>query len=535
MRLNLSTMFTKSSDTESPGGNAGWNLEAGQSKENEFVYNSKIGQSEILNGMIYNIIKDANNFKYGSPLGEKKLIICSLFPNVLINVFNVKQKKFFTHKIQSPFLFSLIEDDSENHVLLNGRHRSIFKFKKSFRYSTYSNENFYNEIDEIIGENYPWFGIEMNYYPIHKNDSNLLVFNIIKGIENEKEKYATSTIRKGIWNNHIALYDKNIRMSEYGDILFYTDSLTPNVLDSKSQNIIFYGAPGTGKSYKVNQMIKGKEDRMERVTFHPEYDYASFVGGYKPTMGRDENGKEIIRYEFVPQSFTKIYVDAWNANATREEKDFYLVIEEINRGNCAEIFGDIFQLLDRNSDYDITPSKEIKEFLENDEKGLVNVDFGLKGGKLKLPDNLNILATMNTSDQSLFPMDSAFKRRWDWEYIPINYSRNTEKNKSANFVIKLTEDESFIWLDFIENINKLIKSNDNLGMDKCLGNYFIKPDIDENTISLKSFINKAIFYLWNDVFKDEMEYESIFKKKTSYEDFFPIEEKGVEKVKEILK
>ncbi|TKS57190.1 McrB family protein [Mesohalobacter halotolerans] len=536
MRLNLSTMFTKSSDTESPGGNAGWNLEAGQSKENGFIYNSKIGQSEILNGMVYNIIQNVDSFEYGSPLGEKRLILCSLFPNVLINVFDVKQKKFFKHKLQSPFLFSLIEDDSESHALSNGRHRSIFKFKKAFKYSDYSNENFYNEIDEIIGENHPWFGIEMNYYPINNNDTNLLVFNIIKGFENEKEKYINSASRKRIWNNHISIYDEYIRFSDYGDILLVQDISKPYILKSKSQNIIFYGAPGTGKSHKVNEIIKEKnaKDRTERVTFHPEYDYASFVGGYKPTMGKDNDDNETIRYEFVPQTLTKIYVDAWNAIANGEDKEFYLVIEEINRGNCAEIFGNIFQLLDRNSDYDITPSKELKEFLENEDKGLINIDFGLEGGKMKLPDNLHILATMNTSDQSLFPMDSAFKRRWDWEYIPINYSRDNNENTSANFVVKLSDNDKFSWLVFIEKVNELIKSNDNLGMDKCLGNYFIKPDIDENTISLKSFINKAIFYLWNDVFKDEMEDESIFKNKTTYEDFFPIEENGIVKVKEIL-
>lgn len=298
-----------------------------------------------------------------------------------------------------------------------------------------------------------------------------------------------------------------------------------NIVSSKTEKLIqkiFYGAPGTGKSHKVNEIIKEKESRFERVTFHPEYDYSSFVGGYKPAMDGDN-----IKYEFVPQAFTNIYVNAWNDL----DNDYYLVIEEINRGNCAEIFGDIFQLLDRSNDYEITPSKELKEYLRAKLSGYGNIDEN----KLLLPPNLNILATMNTSDQSLFPMDSAFKRRWDWEYIPINYSENTEENTSAKFVVKLIEGESFNWLDFIKNVNKLIKSNDNLGMDKCLGNYFIKPDIDENTISLKSFINKAIFYLWNDVFKDEMEDESIFKNKTSYEDFFPIDEKGVEKVKEILK
>jgi AAA domain (dynein-related subfamily) len=297
-----------------------------------------------------------------------------------------------------------------------------------------------------------------------------------------------------------------------------------NIVSSKLEKIIqkiYYGAPGTGKSHKVNELIKENEGRTERITFHPEYDYSSFVGGYKPAMDGDN-----IKYQFVPQAFTNIYVNAWNDL----ENDYYLVIEEINRGNCAEIFGDIFQLLDRSNDYKITPSKELKEYLKTKLSSNENIDES----KLLLPPNLNILATMNTSDQSLYPMDSAFKRRWDWEYIPIDYSRNTQENTSAKFVVELSEEESFNWLYFIENVNKLIKENENLGMDKCLGNYFIKPDKPNNTISNESFINKAIFYLWNDVFKDEMEDDSIFKDKTSYEDFFPIHSNGLNKVKEIL-
>ena len=286
---------------------------------------------------------------------------------------------------------------------------------------------------------------------------------------------------------------------------------------------IFYGAPGTGKSHKVKELTKIPEEqgRVERITFHPEYDYSSFVGGYKPTMDGDN-----IRYEFVPQAFTNIYTKAWNDL----DNDYYLVIEEINRGNCAEIFGDIFQLLDRTNDYKITPSKELKEHLEIELKNNSSID----AEKLLLPPNLNILATMNTSDQSLFPMDSAFKRRWDWEYIPINYSREEDKNSSAKFVVKLSNEESFKWLDFIKKVNEKISKNDNLGMDKCLGNYFIKPENDE--IEIATFINKAIFYLWNDVFKDETEEDSIFKNKTTYEKFFPIDdENGKQKVRDILK
>ncbi|MCG8237728.1 AAA family ATPase [Tenacibaculum finnmarkense] len=296
------------------------------------------------------------------------------------------------------------------------------------------------------------------------------------------------------------------------------NEITENKQNGLTVQKIYYGAPGTGKSHKVKEIVFGKDERTERVTFHPEYDYSSFVGSYKPTMDGD-----IIKYEFVPQAFTNIYVKAWN----NLENDYYLVIEEINRGNCAEIFGDIFQLLDRTNDYKITPSKELKEHLITELEGNSNID----AEKLLLPPNLNILATMNTSDQSLFPMDSAFKRRWDWEYIPINYD-DDEANTSSKFNVKISKTESFSWLKFIKAINLMIKENDNLGMDKCLGNYFIKPE--SNIIDLDTFINKAIFYLWNDVFKDEMEEDNIFKEKTSYEDFFPINTEGIKKVKEIL-
>ena len=314
------------------------------------------------------------------------------------------------------------------------------------------------------------------------------------------------------------------------------DILNSSDVFDKGSNIIYYGAPGTGKSHKVKEIVFGKDERTERITFHPEYDYTSFVGGYKPTMGKDEDGKEVIKYEFVAQAFTNIYVKAWNSNAEGKDEDFYLVIEEINRGNCAEIFGDIFQLLDRTNDYKITPSKELKEYLNIKLKDNSSVD----ADKLLLPPNLNILATMNTSDQSLFPMDSAFKRRWDWEYIPINYeatyinSKGDEKeNESANYLVTLPDDSSFKWLDFIKSVNNnWIRKNENLGMDKCLGNYFIKSNTKE--ITLNTFINKAVFYLWNDVFKDEMEEKNIFKDKTTYEDFFPIETDGLSKVKEIL-
>jgi len=303
-----------------------------------------------------------------------------------------------------------------------------------------------------------------------------------------------------------------------------------------AKNIIFYGAPGTGKSHKIDTKIEDLDNHFfERVTFHPEFDNISFVGGYKPRSVKvrreDEDGEYFdneVHYEFVPQSFTSIYERAWKDL----DHQYYLVIEEINRGNCAEIFGEIFQLLDRTSKYTVSPSKELREYLENAFKDVEHL--GIVNG-LKLPKNLNILATMNTSDQSLFPMDSAFKRRWDWEYIPICYLPTDElgnKNDSFDFKIDIEDGEKYKWTKFIEKINlNHIKNNPSLGMDKCIGNYFIKPDNDK-TISLKPFINKVIFYLWNDVFKDED--NKVFEENTSYEDFFPIKKNGQEKIKELF-
>lgn len=303
-----------------------------------------------------------------------------------------------------------------------------------------------------------------------------------------------------------------------------------NILQLKStEQIIYYGAPGTGKSFKVDSFIKELNFKYyERLTFHPEFDHASFVGSYKPKT-ENVNGVDEIKYKFVPQVFTNIYVRAWEDL----KNQYYLVIEEINRGNCAEIFGDIFQLLDRNSNYTVSPSDELKEHLTNK---LGKEHEGIANG-LKLPKNLSILATMNTSDQSLFPMDSAFKRRWNWEYIPICYDERTDddkENQAYKYIVRLDKNTTFEWIKFIEAVNNnKIKTNNNLGMDKCIGNYFIKTETTE--ITLKEFVNKAIFYLWNDVFKDEDSSESIFEKGVSYEDFFPIETNGKEEVIKILK
>ena len=257
---------------------------------------------------------------------------------------------------------------------------------------------------------------------------------------------------------------------------------------TEARQIIYYGCPGSGKSHMVKEITNTIDPNyVFRTTFHPDTDYASFVGCYKPRMNDG-----VIEYSFTPQIFTNAYIKAWEDTS----KPVYLIIEEINRGNCAQIFGDLFQLLDRDkvtgkSEY---PIKADKDLVAHIEKVLGVGHEGIKNGELCLPSNLIIYATMNTSDQSLFPMDSAFKRRWDWEYVPINYSKDIDSGK---FVIEIDDDTKYSWVEFLESVNDKIYDATN-SEDKQMGNFFIKKSIKAN-----EFVNKVMFYLWNEVCKEE--------------------------------
>ena len=341
--------------------------------------------------------------------------------------------------------------------------------------------------------------------------------------------------------------------------------------------IIYFGAPGSGKSHQVAEDLAGiSTENIFRTTFHPDYDYASFVGCYKPIVSspsrqdlsfeelkshiqeevdknpehtiskftikyyrsiqklretpqreelraeiqkclqRDNDGKaqhtymnqaialgeylekeglwhddSTITYAFTPQVFTNAYVRAWE----HPKESIYLIIEEINRGNCAQIFGDLFQLLDRKDDgtscYSIRADKDLADYLQHTLSG--DAKRGIEEGNLCLPSNLQIIATMNTSDQSLFPMDSAFKRRWDWEYIPIDYS---DEVKSGEFMITING-KNYKWVTFLEAVNKRIRDLTH-SEDKQMGNFFIK-----NSIEKEAFKSKVMAYLWHEVCKDE--------------------------------
>ena len=287
---------------------------------------------------------------------------------------------------------------------------------------------------------------------------------------------------------------------------------------------IFYGAPGTGKSFKIKKEVEDAGKIYFRTTFHPDSDYSTFVGCYKPTMDKDTNESNIegvlmdgiydkpktkgnIIYSFTPQAFTNAYVKAWQT-----EEPVFLIIEEINRGNCAQIFGDLFQLLDRDEngdsqykvDADTDLADYIREHLVKEHKdGTPDFIYAAKELKLQLPNNLYIWATMNTSDQSLFPIDSAFKRRWEWVYSPIAEGKEKDGSK-AEWQIEGQGVDS--WWKFIQGINEVIDVTTH-SEDKKLGYYFCKPTqmVDgyqyPKIITKNTFVNKVVFYLWNDVFK----------------------------------
>ena len=272
---------------------------------------------------------------------------------------------------------------------------------------------------------------------------------------------------------------------------------------------IFYGAPGTGKSNTIKKVVDEQGKRCHRTTFHPDSDYSTFVGAYKPTMKESYITKdgvttkeEKIIYTFCPQAFTNAYVEAWNT-----EEEVYLVIEEINRGNCAQIFGDLFQLLDRKngvSEYPVEADADLQNYLNKALAKTTRTDIpnDVKSGKkLMLPSNLYIWATMNTSDQSLFPIDSAFKRRWEWKYIKIKEGRDENGNK-LEWKVNVKTDEAgnlLPWWAFIQKINEIIASMTS-SADKQLGYFFCCAK--DGVIDEETFVSKVIFYLWNDVFKD---------------------------------
>lgn len=560
MKIDITSMFFNSR-IEGQTATPAWGTSIGQNKSRACrIDDFKKDVVDMVIGMTYKSVADLSNLDISKGSGNRDIVTCSVFENVYINNKKIENTQY---------VLLLVREHSKSH---DGR--LLISYAPYIKYNGIENQSCIDLMQQKLGctSEGCWF-----------------VYDI--SIKNQSELYFSAVVVNAsapmVYSNSI----KSKNRSEEWKALIPADGEIDSILQktlNESLQQIFYGAPGTGKSNTIKRIVDEQGKICFRTTFHPDSDYSTFVGAYKPSMTSSEKlytpeelvvklkeikntgttypchkfaskyweslkdlsaneikqllaacgfteaygvevskgvaiGQEYLNkraegkiiYTFVPQAFSQAYTAAWNTT-----DEVYLIIEEINRGNCAQIFGDLFQLLDRKrgiSEYPIDADADLAAYIEDSLKDSIRTDIPEEvksGKKLMLPSNLYIWATMNTSDQSLFPIDSAFKRRWDWVYIPI------KSHDEENYKIEIGENK-YDWWGFLEKINQVIDDTTS-SEDKKLGYFFVKAE--DKVVKADKFISKVLFYLWNDVFKNYGFDNPIFSKgenkKFAFSDFF---------------
>ena len=650
MTIDITSFFFNSS-IEGATATSAWGTSIGQSKSKECrIEDEKPGVLELLTGMLYKSVADKNRVDLSAGSPNREVLLCSLFDKVYINnqlleghsfvliMVRERSKSHDGRLLISYPPYAIVDGNPINQLAIDAmatnigctsdgcwfvhdisiRNQDELHFSsvvvdkdkpKIYTGTSKQRSEEWNNLVEVKREyTLPELGaILKDMYDnaeAGKQVAMIYIF-VFKYGEHLVDIYKSSELiaAAGLNASYYAEVDKAYNIYRFASKKRYVlpgQSFKSSSTLPSSKQTIFYGSPGTGKSWTVqNDILEGvKDEFIFRTTFHPDTDYSAFVGCYKPVKTKSINTGRIltaedlaaiyvrdvvptehlktghieprikfgieyceyfggslgkydinnvlelagielatgcledrvgmtyvkygvsvglkldtsknsgaITYDFVPQVFTEAYVKAWQNQA----EQIYLVIEEINRGNCAQIFGDLFQLLDRKkgvSEYPVKAETSLAQYLSDILVG--DAAQGIKDGKLTLPANLNIIATMNTSDQSLFPMDSAFKRRWDWKYIPTTPPAEKSRTMELSFKDKTTTkygttidagDYEYDWTEFHEKINEKIQ-NATHSDDKQLGFWFVKTEEGAEEITIASFVSKVVFYLWNDVFKD---------------------------------
>lgn len=369
-----------------------------------------------------------------------------------------------------------------------------------YRYESKNANNDYQIQDYILGY-YKHRGVSLIFSVQGVNDNSVMLDKIMEinnpiGINEILDNRIIDTLQTegeavkisdAIFNNILNQFELQIK-----DLLnssIDTDNSTENVSRQMGgENILLYGVPGSGKSYTINTQYCDDETKIERIVFHPDYMNTDLIGQILPTIKDDGT----VTYEFTPGPFTKILKKAYEDPVNK----YYLVIEEINRGNAPAIFGEVFQLLDRDKDGTSTYS------ITNE--NVAKIVYGNSEQLISLPSNLSILATMNTADQNVFTLDTAFQRRWVMKMI----KNDIESAEHADVEIL---DTGVTWKIFAETVNNQIIQSNSATMsseDKRLGAYFITSESlledKENMYEVNFnslFAEKVIKYLWDDAFK----------------------------------
>lgn len=461
------------------GGTPNWATSLGQGREYKINENPDIDQ--LLRGLVYSTVPLSN---VSSKIGKggrlvrgneenSPILMASLFKKVYINNTEINDGKY---------VILITKDTSESH-----RGRLRFKYGPSNTYTengiSYNNEIFWDKAKKQlnIADEACFF-----VHDISVRNQNELILNTVFVNNYHKKEYSNTAELHKEWDKLIK--ENGGSCEDNGNENGNENETTKGIIPSS--NILLYGVPSCGKSHKVEEEYESKittEKNKVRVVFHPDYTYSDFVGQLLPVLKEVENAQgvkeEKLQYEFVLGPFTQILKTAY----AEPDQQCLLIIEELNRGNAPAIFGEIFQLLDRND------NGKSKYSIYNRDISMALYDEPNK--PIELPSNLTIVATMNTSDQNVFTMDTAFQRRWQMEHIPNKFDFKTAH------VNKHLPNSKISWGAFAQTVNKKMHTvNSGFGStdDKSLGVYFAT---DNDLDNAKRFAEKVLKYLWDDAFK----------------------------------